>query len=178
MSRQRLDNAMSNRSSRLVEVDRPAEQVATSDPTRQQDIDQLVRRCPKLDVAVHVGSGARRNCLALTFAEVWAFEHDLDRFMDSLSFGKRPNTYLVLAMLGDRRGIVTYPRDHERVASVPMLRIDDLNLEALDAVVIDDPASRDAVIAGAAQTLRKFDPIVLIGRSQNQIAKAETCLLR
>lgn len=119
---------------------------------------RLFSQCRKFDVAIHAGRKEWLRWLSLKFSTVYTFEPDLERFISLTADIRRFNVVAVLAELGDHRGPVTRMRDL-RIITVPVIRIDDFNLQSCDAVVIDDPGIMKAAMIGGERTLRTLEPL-------------------
>lgn len=118
------------------------------------EIQSIFNKCSKHDVAVHSGSFETLKWLSLKFSLVFTFEPDLERFIKLAAEGKRYNVIAVNSALGDHRGPVTRFRNL-RIITEPMIRVDDFNLPACDAIVVEG-SGVESVVRGAEETLSKF----------------------
>lgn len=138
-------------------------------------IDHLMRALPHvkkwalaLDGGAHVGSWTRR--LAERFAHVVAYELAPDTF-ECLrrNTANLRNVQIVNAAIGHRRGRVgveepgqTLGRSVAEGNEVPMLRIDDEKLPALDFLKLDLEGYEYFGLKGAENSIRKFKPVILV----------------
>ena len=154
---------------RTVDVDYPAE-IVKFEP---KILDLLEAECKEFKVAVHVGSHWTLRWLSLKFGEVWAFEPDVEKFIDLVTQVQRPNVFAMRAMLGNHHGPATMAT-YGRVATVPMLRIDDLPL-VCDAIVVEDAHLLGEVLAGAVETIKKRTPIIVSGNCVGHSILPQLC---
>ena len=138
-------------------------------------VDHLMRALPHvkkwtlaLDGGAHVGSWTRP--LAERFGHVVAYELAPDTFeclrRNTLSLS---NVRIVNAAIGHRRGRVgvqepghTLGRSVAEGGDIPMLRIDDEKLPALDFLKLDLEGYEYFGLKGAEKTIRKFKPVILV----------------
>lgn len=110
--------------------------------------------------------------LAKHFETVYTFEPNHENFHCLVRNVTAPNVYPFRAVLGEVHGQVKITRDrpfsgvHYVVpnASGPLLtlRIDDLELMALDAVILDVEGAEWPILKGAVESLKRFKPTVVI----------------
>jgi len=118
--------------------------------------EMIFNRCQRFDVLVHASRNVPRMPLSSKFRTIYAFEPDIELFMEQMAEGMQPNIYVTLAMLGEQHGPVTY-FDGRRIVTVPSLRLDELTLPC-DAIIVDDISA----LRGAADTIAKHNPVLMI----------------
>lgn len=144
------------------------------------DIDLAVRLCRSPVVCVqaggHVGMWARR--LAKTFEEVWTFEpvpelYECLQFNTSHLQGVFPHKQALGEINGQaeftilksgRSNILGASKiaDTPRTEEVKVVTIDSLNLVRCDALFLDVERYELQVLAGARETLARFNPVVTL----------------
>lgn len=125
------------------------------------------------DVCVQAGGnvGVWPAYLAKTFAEVWTFEPDLANYLCLLR-NIPSGVYPFLAALGHKPMGVSMELSPDNVGAhsldimhpgrTPVLTIDELELQACDLIVLDCEGFEPLIVDGAADTIRKFKPVLMI----------------
>lgn len=132
------------------------------------------RRGVAVDIGAHVGLWSR--VLADKFRRVLAFEPvpDLAQCFER-NLSDSYNVKLVKCAISHQSGELLFckgdgnsgnarvaPGDDPDAFHVVSARLDDLDLPSLDFLKIDVEGWESAVLAGAEQTIRKFEPVVVI----------------
>jgi FkbM family methyltransferase len=122
-----------------------------------------------VDAGAHVGKWSR--AMAERFEQVMAFEPmDENRRKWLSKGGARANISLIGMALGDRAGLVRMDGEghsqHYAVAdpagAVTMVTLDEYGLETLDFLKVDCEGADTLVLRGAAQTLLRCRPVVMV----------------
>lgn len=125
-------------------------------------------------VAVQAGGhiGVVPVGLSKLYARVYSFEPDADNFaclVRNATAAVDTGVFALRAALGNDRGCVGLVRSERSTGqhqvhgagAVPVLRIDDLALDACDALLLDVEGSEIAALTGAHQTLLRYRPLVV-----------------
>jgi FkbM family methyltransferase len=133
------------------------------------------RRRLALDIGAHVGLWT--SPLAFEFDRVLAFE-PVPEFVECWHANiVMPNTTLIECALGDRSSSVAICRHAENSGNahvdpaggggLPMLRLDELELENIDFVKIDTEGYELPVIVGGLKTIKRCKPFMIVEQKPN-----------
>jgi FkbM family methyltransferase len=157
-------------------------QLRAGKPTYQlHKYEAALKRCAARRLAVDVGAhvGLWSRVMALDFDCLIAFEpvpRHIECWMENLK--GHDNAQLRAWALGERRGYVNLnartpgscgdtgvarPGEGETVvAGVPMLPLDEMELQGVDLIKIDNEGFECFVVRGARQTLLRCRPVVIV----------------
>ena len=145
-------------------------------------VEVLVSFCKRLDTCVQAGGhmGFWPIKLAKTFKHVHTFEADpiihkclelnVEKYIGTGHDPKR-NVYVKHKALGDSDKPVLMRRSSSAggtrvkeggTLQIPQITIDSLNLDLCDAIILDIEAYEPAALRGAAKTIQKFKPVILV----------------
>lgn len=147
----------------------------------QETIPRIIALCKRFEVCVQAGGhkGLWPKALAEYFSRVYTFEAHAANFA-MLQHVAPLNVVAHHAALGDEEGIVTavpglrktsggyYVQrggDASAPDSVRMCRVDDLGLDACDALILDVEGAEFLALCGAEQTIRAFKPLIVVERN-------------
>jgi FkbM family methyltransferase len=128
----------------------------------------------RYDVAVQAGGccGLYPRLLSMRFRRVYTFEPDPMSFHCLVNNCQFDSIIKLNAALGDERGLVGLAREESNVGmnkieesvdpGIPMMTIDDLHLNRLDLLALDLEGHEAQALAGAACTIEKLRPVVII----------------
>lgn len=136
------------------------------------DLDLVYRHCRGFDVAVQAGG----NCgvwpakMAERFKTVFTFEPDPVNFRCLCANASDERIVKFNAALGCQRGMIDLARDPRNIGahyvkgsgSIPVLRIDDLALEACDLIYLDVEGFELEALRGAADTIRLNESTIVV----------------
>lgn len=135
------------------------------------DLEHVIPLCDQKRVAVqaggNVGVWARR--LAADFETVYTFEPDHENFACLAANVIEPNVIKLQAALGSNGVPVSLIRANhncgghaidESAGNIPVLRIDDLNLQACDLIYLDVEGYELHAVHGATKTIRAHRPLI------------------
>ena len=154
----------------------PADELPRALKRRIKDLDRLgviAGQCKRRRVVVQAGAnwGAWPAKLAGLFETVYCFEPEPRNFiLTCLNTAEHPNVVRFQAALGDAHGcvgIATTPGKSgtahvDGAGPVPVLRIDDLGLEACDAILLDVEGYEIQALRGAYETIARCRPVLLV----------------
>lgn len=144
-------------------------------------VERILTRVRATDVCVQAGGhrGLWPKYLAEVFKQVFTFEpHERNfRFLQVIATAENITAYH--AALGDVARMVTVePGNPNRITTggycirrdkpgdVPMMRVDDLPLTALDALLLDIEGSELMALKGAEQSIEKYKPLIVIEKNE------------
>jgi FkbM family methyltransferase len=139
---------------------------------RAADLERELARCRGRSVVVQAGGhiGIYPRLLAARFARVYTYEPCHENFACLTRNAPQSNVYAARAFLGERHGCATLLRHSKNTGGhhtgppggpIPVYRIDDLALDACDAIVLDVEGFELAAIRGAHETIHNFRPLVI-----------------
>ncbi len=139
-----------------------------------EDMVLAMHHVKKFDVAVQAGGhcGEWAIWLSQRFGTVYTFEPDQWNFSClTRNISKCGNIFAAHGFLGNERGPIGLQREQcslggshhgARGGSIPVYRIDDFNLPACDALILDVEGMEFQVLKGAIETVKKFSPVIQI----------------
>jgi FkbM family methyltransferase len=134
---------------------------------------KVIDRCKEKRIAVQAGG----NCgiwpreMSKHFKWVYTFEPHHENFHCLVRNATAENIFKYQAALGCEHKTVAMNIEevnagahsiNEKLGSVPVLRIDDLNLPACDLIQLDIEGYEYFALKGAEETMSKFKPILMI----------------
>lgn len=135
------------------------------------DLEIAYRHCKKFDVAVQAGGncGIWPKALGEKFGAVYTFEPDPVNFRCLCANAPAENVFKFNAALGDKHrqiGLVARPDNcgaHyvAEIGNIPMLRIDDIDLDECDLIYLDVEGFELNALRGAATTISKCHPVIV-----------------
>lgn len=136
------------------------------------DLDVAYRYCRAFDVAVQAGGncGIWPAAMGKKFGRVYTFEPDPVNFRCLAANAAAENIFKFNAALGDARGGVALELRPDNVGAhqvagpgpIPVMRIDDLALDACDLIYLDIEGFELIALAGAIGTIRRHRPVVVV----------------
>lgn len=142
--------------------------------------ERIIKHVRAKDVCVQAGGhrGLWPKYLAEHFKHVYTFEpHDRNfRFLQVIATAENITAYH--AALGDSARMVTLGsgnparittggyRVFNRPGPVPMMRVDDLPLTALDALCLDIEGAELMALKGAEQSISKYKPLIVVENNE------------
>jgi len=157
---------------------------------RRRDVDGAVQLCKQRRTCVQAGghAGIWPLRLAGTFGEVLTFEPEPALFQclkRNLELSEAHNIIASETALGDRSGLVklrpapsagSWRVDEAGTYSVAQVAIDDMGLTQLDALILDVEGYEPQVIAGAARTIERCRPVIMVEELPRSRATIRTVL--
>ena len=153
---------------------RDAEHVLNRRVIQCEDAFQRVKACD-IQRRVMVQAGANWGYWPIQFTRlfttIYTFEPDHVCFTCLTTNSRNHGSVVTIqAALGDKRELVDLWRDHDTTGNqkidgpgiYPTLRIDDLNLPVCDLIYLDIEGQEPQAVLGAAETIRRCRPIVVI----------------
>lgn len=151
----------------------------------QRDLETLRLALPMVrarDACIQAGAclGVFPEWLSDQFASVYSFEPDSALFRKAVLRCTRGNVHLFNAALGYTRGMVrtecrrrdsstrpaheglTFVTPDPEFGTVPVLRIDDLQLPSVDLIQLDLEGYEQEALAGAVHTLERCRPVLVV----------------
>lgn len=138
-------------------------------------IDKALKHTDKRNVCVQAGGncGVFPKHLAPLFTTVYTFEPHPDNFHCLAHNVPESNVIKMQAALGERHAMIHLElSEHEETnygafymrdgGSIPVLLVDDLDLDACDLLVLDVEGAEAQALRGAAHTIRRFHPVLLL----------------
>lgn len=126
----------------------------------------------KRKVCVQAGGnmGVWANYLSETFGEVWTIEPRLENYLCLVRNIARSNIRPIWAALGESPGTTGIWCNPANAGSaridghgrVPVITIDELELDACDLITLDIEGYEPFAISGAKETIDKYRPVLLI----------------
>lgn len=147
---------------------------------------EVIRLCPNRGTCVQAGGGmgVYPAALSAAFGNVYTFEPDAEQFAELCRNAPQLNVHKFQAAVGFYRGLVSISRDrregsgprHPGLAhvvrsvsrgSVPVLRIDDLQLPECGLIALDVEGMELEALDGAVSTIVRCRPALLIEMNKN-----------
>ena len=148
------------------------------EPVRQRSISHCQRRHLALDIGANVGLWTRDLCQAfdhvIAFEPVADFRECLTRNVIATNLEIRPcalgnqDTMINMIITEQNTGDSHVDTRTLGQGSIPMYRIDSLDLPHIDYIKIDCEGYEKNILLGAENTLRKYRPIVVIEDKKHQ----------
>jgi FkbM family methyltransferase len=130
-------------------------------------------------VAVHAGGyrGVFAKRLSDLYSLVYVFEPDPLNFHCLVNNNQTDNVIKLQAAIANDHALVNVVNPNVTVGDVtyiangdyPSLRIDDLNLQAANVLIFDIGGYEHRGILGSTQTIRKYQPVVVVKDSTDDI---------
>lgn len=139
--------------------------------------------CADADLAIEHILGLKKVCvqaggnvgvwasyLAKTFEKVWTFEPDFENYHCLLK-NIPPNVVHFFAGLGHKQSLIGLDRTpdncgaHQTIlagGNIPLMTIDDLDLEHCDLICLDIEGMEPLALEGAKETIKRFKPVLMI----------------
>ncbi len=131
------------------------------------------------EVAIQAGGhiGTYPTLLAAHFAHVYTFEPEAENFSCLTRNCTQPNVFAARGCLGEKRRTVglsislksTGKHQVRGAGAVPTYRIDDLGVTACDLLALDLEGYELAALAGATETIRRFEPVIVAEENGRQL---------
>lgn len=138
-------------------------------------LDKALKYVAHKRVCVQAGGncGVFPKYLSPLFGMVYSFEPHPENFHCLAHNVPESNVVKLQAALGDRHGMIRLElSERERTnygafymrdgGEIPLLRVDDLDLAACDLLVLDIEGAEAQALRGAASTIRRFHPVIMI----------------
>lgn len=148
------------------------------EPVRQRSISHCQRRHLALDIGANVGLWTRDLCQAfdhvIAFEPVADFRECLSRNVTATNLEIRPcalgnqDTMINMIITEQNTGHSHVDTQTLGQGSIPMYRIDSLDLPHIDYIKIDCEGYEKNILLGAENTLRRYRPIVVIEDKKHQ----------
>ena len=135
----------------------------------------ILNKCKKFDVVVQAGGGCGMypRLLAERFQYVYTFEPYYLNFRCLVHNCLPLNIYKMQAALGNENKMIGLCCNHQNLGrssvvegtvqgTIPMLRIDQLNLWKCDLIWLDIEEYERYALEGAVETINKFRPVVVL----------------
>lgn len=159
-----------------VDLDRTFERYVRRAP----DMDEAIKLCAGRETVVQAGGhcGVWPDRLSRIFKNVYTFEPDQANFQCLVRNCKAENVYPVRGVLGDG-----YPVSLEHNSrntgghfvkgrgTIPSFRIDQLNLPALNLIILDVEGSELQALQGASRSIAGFSPVIMFEDNGNSLKK-------
>lgn len=137
------------------------------------DLEIALKQCKQKRIAVQAGGncGVWPRELSMHFEWVYTFEPDPDNFHCLVRNATQPNIVKFQAALGNEHKTISMVVNlknagslymHESTGSIPVLKVDDLNLPACDFLELDLEGYEIFALRGAEETIRKYRPVLMI----------------
>lgn len=157
----------------------PASKERTPDKMKKHYLDcapdaqHAVALCKQRRVVVQAGGhcGAWPIWLSSRFQTVYTFEPDIHNFTCLAYNADKPNIYAMRAMLGEKAGMMKLQQHKNWIGAhygkpepgpVPVLRIDDMVLPCLDALILDVEGMELPALVGSLQTISTHHPVIML----------------
>jgi FkbM family methyltransferase len=137
-----------------------------------KDLEVAYRHCRAFGVAVQAGGncGIWPAAMGQRFGRVYSFEPDPVNFRCLAANAPAENIFKFNAALGDAHGGVALELRPDNVGAhqvagpgpIPVMRIDDLELDACDLIYLDIEGFELIALAGAIFTIRRHRPVVVV----------------
>ena len=135
------------------------------------DADRAVALCQSTRTCIQAGGnvGVWANHLAKTFETVWTFEPDWENYQCLLK-NKGERVHAIMEALGDRAGAMGMKREPNNAGAhrmhgpgqIPVSTIDSHGAREVDLIVLDIEGMEPLALAGAAETIRKYQPVIMV----------------
>ena len=136
------------------------------------DADWIMGHCKAFDVVIQAGGnvGMWPKKMAEKFKSVYTFEPDNINFQCLVRNCHESNIVKLQAGLGDVHAMVKLQTSRSNCGAhcvdgggiLPILRIDDLALEACDLIQLDIEGFEGLALKGAVNTIHKFRPVICL----------------
>lgn len=138
-----------------------------------KDADIAIAKCKQKRVAIQAGGncGIWAHHLSQFFETVYTFEPDHMNFMCLNLNATQPNIIKMQAALGMKNKPVNMIHINDNIGAhriggrggnIPVIRIDDLRLPALDFLQLDIEGYEYFALKGALHTIENFKPVIMI----------------
>lgn len=146
---------------------------------REKDLPEIIsKHCPQKNTVVEAGgnAGFYVKMYANLFENVYTFEPDNLNFRCLTLNVTEKNVIKMQACLGHEKGLVKLQTSNGNIGmyhisfsesgfnkgNIPILRIDDLNLDCCDLIHLDIEGFEFEALKGAINTIKKFQPVIAL----------------
>lgn len=160
-------------------MDSPKNRIQLNKRWTYQGVKQklVLRFCTQFRTAVDVGAhvGLWAYNLAHAFDHVHAFEPVAAHRECFEANVTMPNVTLHACALGSEQGMISIKSEHgssgnsivNGAGDIPMLRLDEFNLENVDLIKVDVEGFEQNVLIGGEQTIRKWKPTIIVEQKRD-----------